>query len=151
MGQRARGARLERDGRRRRDSAASGRAPLWLYWTRPDRRAEGRTRLERVLSIGSDATHPRLRARVVGTLAFVAATQADLPTAGRCVAQALISARVTADYWLEALMLCVDSQVRLFAGELSEAERVAQQALDLAGRGRARADELGLPRTVQPG
>jgi non-specific serine/threonine protein kinase len=109
-------------------------APLQFYWSRPDRQAEGRARLERLLSIAGAEHYAAEYARVLGTLATLTLMQGDLARGTPLTDRALVVARAQSDRWLEANMLRNQGMLKLFGGELAESELVLAQALDLARR-----------------
>jgi predicted ATPase/DNA-binding CsgD family transcriptional regulator/transcriptional regulator with XRE-family HTH domain/predicted negative regulator of RcsB-dependent stress response len=107
-------------------------APLWLYWSRPDRRAEGQARMAQLLALPGTEQFRAPRAYVLATYANLTALQADVPVATRLTQEALGLARELGDALLEATLLRVEGQILLFTGKVDAAAEPLQRAAALA-------------------
>jgi predicted ATPase/DNA-binding XRE family transcriptional regulator len=131
------------------DRALRLAAALGDLFARPDRRVEGRTRLEEALAVpGAAESRTILRARVLTALATLAVSQSDLPTAGAALDEALAIAREHADPATEARTAGVMASLRLFQADADGARDHAERSLTLARRARDRWVELEALRTL---
>ena len=116
----------------------------WRTGHGPDRQAEGRARLERVLAIGGAEQYASECARVVGLLAGLTLLQGDLARGTPLTQRALTAARAQSDRWLEVNMLHNQGMVKQFGGELADSEVILAEAMDLARRSDLRVLEAAL-------
>ena len=104
-------------------------AALAWWWSRPDRQAEARGRLERAVRLPDSQRFPRLRARTLNSAGLSALQQSDMRAATALFDEALELARATADPWIESFTRCMQGVLRLFQGELDLADALFGAAL----------------------
>jgi non-specific serine/threonine protein kinase len=100
-------------------------AALWMWWSRPDREAQGRLWLERTLAIPGTELLPLLRARVEAGLSFLSMLQGDLSEAVRLCTEARQTGTATAD----PSVACIASSVLGTALPLQGATDAAEPRL----------------------
>ena len=123
---------------------------LWLFWTRPDRRARGREWLIRLLALPQADCHARLRLAVVVGLAYLSLLQGDGAEAVRLVEHLDIEPGVGEQKVLSAVAACIHGRALADLGNFTAAEpllRAAVRPLRRPGRDRARVQRL----TRRPG
>jgi predicted ATPase/DNA-binding CsgD family transcriptional regulator len=109
-------------------------AALCWWWTRPDRRIEGRTRLADALALPLLIGQDGQRAEVLCGLAILSGMQGDVPAAIGWLEQARQANRAAARVEIETNLLLVEGMLHGFRGDTRSAREVGQRGRELAHR-----------------
>jgi predicted ATPase/DNA-binding CsgD family transcriptional regulator/DNA-binding XRE family transcriptional regulator len=108
-------------------------AAMWMWWSRPDRQAQGRAWLDQILSMPNLGEVPIAmlgRARV--GMAFLALTSSDMGQATRIAGEVARTAHRTGDVPLYAVATSVQSAAMLYMGEPDAAEPLIHESIRAA-------------------
>jgi ATP/maltotriose-dependent transcriptional regulator MalT len=107
-------------------------AALWMWWTRPDRQAQGRAWLERILALPDTLAEPVLRARVMVGLAFLSVQHGYVAEGARLADEVRQLARAADDTGLDAVAASVLGAAVAFLGDAGRAESLVRESVALA-------------------
>jgi predicted ATPase/DNA-binding CsgD family transcriptional regulator/DNA-binding XRE family transcriptional regulator len=113
------------------DLAARFGAALWMWWSHPDRQAEGRAWLDRIVSLPGVERAPQYGQVLVG-LALLTRSQSDMAQAVILADKALHIANTNADIALSAIALYVRGTALALLSAAEAAEPVVYQSVERA-------------------
>jgi predicted ATPase/DNA-binding XRE family transcriptional regulator len=107
-------------------------AALWMWWSRPDRQAQGRAWVERILAMPNAALDQRLRERLVVGLAFLCLVQGDMAAGARLAEEVRLTAQAMSDATVMAVASSVLGAAMVYRGEVDVAEPVIRESFEFA-------------------
>jgi tetratricopeptide (TPR) repeat protein len=117
-------------------------AALWMWWSRPDRQAQGRFWLERIMALPDVDQHPLGRGEVVVAAAHLAMLQSDMGAAIELAQRAHQTAREAGDHTLTSIAGCVLGTALALVGQSEAAEPMLRESAELARRAHVRWVEM---------